>query len=530
MSNSLNTIMLILRNSIDSTQNITDVNAVCDIIERLENFPMTMNQLQDTRIGQLLQTIRHKAWQKLLSSDYSHQCVIPIKTSEKVASGAPRPNGTPTKPLVREKSGHCMDAVNTVCPPQLKCHISVYGDESSVRPTKRNLPDSSPSKMCKDGASKTHAHQIQQSENFNSNLSKRLKCIDSPSLTMNISTVGKVSSPNNLLNGSKCSELMFKAKSDISISQSCITTASRSPIQQSLSKPRVNNSTRLSKVKSTAELVQAAESVKKSTRLEYALWCNLQKHVLNRTTSGPHSTSRTSSVNNNNEATHLPKSCTLADVKPEVHSEYVEKSASYEKSSISVSDFHQSPAPAQTLTSVSSNQSPVYSNNNEDVPGQVTLQNINKDAQKVKKKKKHKRHKYHLNVLENPLGSHSTQLECQQGDKKFLPPVTNFMDDWPELPSLPDNIDWHSLDRSCVAVCDNTILCNEDSDYQLEKYIEGTELEYTCISPTNLHSVSLGDQYLHILPWVDMVGYKRQFFPPCSDQDLSELITMPEPW
>ncbi|CAH8663272.1 unnamed protein product [Heterobilharzia americana] len=416
MSNSLNTIMLILRNSIDSTQNITDVNAVCDIIERLENFPMTMNQLQDTRIGQLLQTIRHKvdpslqkrirliikAWQKLLSSDYSHQCVIPIKTSEKVASGAPRPNGTPTKPLIREKSGHCMDAVNTVCPPQLKCHISVYGDESSVRPTKRNLPDSSPSKMCKDGASKTHAHQIQQSENFNSNLSKRLKCIDSPSLTMNISTVGKVSSPNNLLNGSKCSELMFKAKSDISISQSCITTASRSPIQQSLSKPRVNNSTRLSKVKSTAELVQAAGDCIDSITADRILTNRISKEIdpprvcslvqptktrLNRTTSGPHSTSRTSSVNNNNEATHLPKSCTLADVKPEVHSEYVEKSASYEKSSISVSDFHQSPAPAQTLTSVSSNQSPVYSNNNEDVPGQVTLQNINKDAQKVKRKR-----------------------------------------------------------------------------------------------------------------------------------------------
>ncbi|CAH8533879.1 unnamed protein product [Heterobilharzia americana] len=124
-----------------------------------------------------------------------------------------------------------MDTVNTACPPQLKCHVSVYGDESSVRPTKRNLPDFLASKMCKDGASKIHAHQIQQSEDFNSNLSKRLKCIDSPFPTMNISTVGKVSSPSNLLNGSKCSELMFKAESDISISQSCITTASRSPVQ-----------------------------------------------------------------------------------------------------------------------------------------------------------------------------------------------------------------------------------------------------------------------------------------------------------
>ncbi|KAK4474585.1 hypothetical protein MN116_001725, partial [Schistosoma mekongi] len=204
MSNYLNSIMLKLRNSIDSTQNVTDLNAVYDVIGRLENFPMTMIQLQDTRIGQLLQTIRHKvdpslqkrirliikAWQKLLSSEYSHQFVIPIKTPDKSIPTPPKSNGTRNKILVSDKPKQSTDSVNIICHPQMKGS----GDENSVRPTKRNCPDSSPDKLYKVTAQKLSTYHAQQSENFISNVSKRLNFVNTTPPIMSTSTLVQVSS------------------------------------------------------------------------------------------------------------------------------------------------------------------------------------------------------------------------------------------------------------------------------------------------------------------------------------------------
>ncbi|KAK4467385.1 hypothetical protein MN116_008836 [Schistosoma mekongi] len=142
---------------------------------------------------------------------------------------------------------------------------------------------------------------------------------------------------------------------------------------------------------------------------------------------------------------------------------------------------------------------------------------------------KHKRHKDETKISESSRRLHPAQLNGHQQHETILPPVTNFMDDWPELPSLPEDIDWLSLDCSSITACNNNsfrIIGNKSP----EKCTVSMEVEYACIFPTTLHSVMLDGQYLHVLPWVDMTGYKRHFFPSCSDQELSDLTIMPEPW
>ncbi|VDK38864.1 unnamed protein product [Taenia asiatica] len=50
---------------------------------------------------------------------------------------------------------------------------------------------------------------------------------------------------------------------------------------------------------------------------------------------------------------------------------------------------------------------------------------------------------------------------------------------------------------------------------------------------TALYSVDMGDdQLVHILPWANLGGYKQTFFPPGTTMasDLDRLIDLPEPW
>ncbi|VDQ01924.1 unnamed protein product [Trichobilharzia regenti] len=542
---------------------ITDIDAVCDVIGRLENFPMTMNQLQDTRIGQLLQTIRHKvdiplqkrirlvikAWQKLLSPDFSHPFVIPSKASDKSVNTPLKSNGTPTKPHVHETSMLSTNAMKTSLPSQLKRPDIVSSNEACVRSTKRNLPDDSPDKTCDKTASKPRACQTQHSDNHNFNESKRQKSVDLSLPPRSVSKLSHNNSPSvKILNGTRGTEPQdsrSQSNSDSPVSQLCTSATSRLPPLQSLCKPRVINSARLSKVKSTAELVQEAGDCIDSATADRILTNRISKEVdpsrvssltqptklhLSRTSSGPHQTSCNITVNNN-EVTPLPKSSTFSDSKSHIEPEFIETSALIDKSRIPVSDSFGMTSHSGVTQTVAHDQNPLFTKNNENISNQPLIMNVNseiQDSQKVKKKKKHKHHKHHSDILDESFGSHSKKSENWEEYRKHMPPVTNFMDDWPELPSLPAEIDFNSLDSSYVTTCDSTFSNNKEHTLSPKRRTKGTELDF--ISPTEVHSVSLGDQYLHILPWVDMIGYRRQFFPSSSDRELDELIKLPEPW
>ncbi|KAK4467384.1 hypothetical protein MN116_008835 [Schistosoma mekongi] len=350
--------MLKLRNSIDSTQNVTDLNAIYDVIGHLENFPMSMIQLQDSRIGQLLQTIRHKvdpplqrrirliikAWQKLLSSEYSHQFVIPIKTPGKSIPTSPRSNSRLTKILAQDKPKQSTDSVSIIYHLQMKG----TGDENSVRLMMRNYSNSSPDKLHKVSSLKLSTHPTQQNENYISNVSKRPKLADTILPIVSTSSVIQVNSPANLVNGSKCVDLEHKDIKcqeipDTSVSETVIAMTSQSPIPQSF-KPRMTNSMRLSKVKSTAELVQAAGDCIDSVTADRILTNKINKEVdplrvcplmqpiksrLDRTNLSAHSSSRSVSATTN-ETSHLECNRFL-DVKSEVYLKCKENPTGYRK-------------------------------------------------------------------------------------------------------------------------------------------------------------------------------------------------------
>ncbi|VEL17511.1 unnamed protein product, partial [Protopolystoma xenopodis] len=101
------------------------------------------------------------------------------------------------------------------------------------------------------------------------------------------------------------------------------------------------------------------------------------------------------------------------------------------------------------------------------------------------------------------------------------PPVTNLMDEWPVLPQLPAFIDWHSLSPEQMECEDSQQAILGQKNYSPEEL---------SLSLTDLYSVPLGDRFLHILPWVDVYGNKRTFFPDSAIEDMDRLIDLPDPW
>ncbi|KAL5107887.1 hypothetical protein TcWFU_006573 [Taenia crassiceps] len=93
MNYNLQSIMLDLKKGTDAQDHAIDIASITRAVDGLEVFPMSMLQLQETRVAQLLQTIRHqvgnplqkrirsviKAWQKLLEPGSACATVIPLQ-------------------------------------------------------------------------------------------------------------------------------------------------------------------------------------------------------------------------------------------------------------------------------------------------------------------------------------------------------------------------------------------------------------------------------------------------------------------
>ncbi|KAM7542382.1 hypothetical protein Aperf_G00000017997 [Anoplocephala perfoliata] len=93
MSTALDSIMLALRRGINSSYQVLDVASIERAVEELEMYPMTMDELKESGVAQVLQAIRHqlnnrlrkrvrfviKAWQKLIDPGPAGVSVIPAQ-------------------------------------------------------------------------------------------------------------------------------------------------------------------------------------------------------------------------------------------------------------------------------------------------------------------------------------------------------------------------------------------------------------------------------------------------------------------
>ncbi|CAL8087597.1 unnamed protein product [Calicophoron daubneyi] len=586
MSNTLNSIMLTLRNGLDTSQNVTNADAVVEAIGQLEIFPMTMNQLQDTRIGQLLQVIRHKvdvslqkrirfvikAWQKLLSPDFTSHSVIPLKcmnTNSSTPHSLPhvsdnrKSNGTP---VIKPVSQDSLKYAQTFSSPALVSAVpqtqspSLEHMDSAPRSLKRTLT-----------STKSYDIPLKASELSNPlNTSDPLIISNRSVATPNKRLLNQHLSPNTtpshdsspsskppLLNGTKHHDTSSDHSSDgrpvppynspslASVPSHLVDTRHVLPPGRNTplgdEKARYNHVTRLAKVKSTAELVQEAGDCIDSATADRILTNRISKEedpvrpsVVPQLTRSRQNRN-TTNIHRNNARLARSSTCTIplnsdysnTTTKLDAHSESTVRSLVTTASPPSAPTFHSldntqaGREPIETPTSHFVGIKRRISSDADATP--VDTDSDNQKAKDAKKKKKHKHHHKH-----HSEGSKHSRTHVQN------PPITNHLDDWPQLPPLPRNIDWHSLDRPSFA----TSACATPAVDAVDRLINGPwpsinrtlDDENNLRLPTELYSISLDDQYLHILPWIDVAGHRRKFFPPSSNEDLDQLTELPEPW
>ncbi|KAA3676748.1 uncharacterized protein DEA37_0011860 [Paragonimus westermani] len=580
---------------------IKNKDAVVDAVGQLETFPMTMSQLQDTRIGQLLQTIRHKvdaplqkrirsvikAWQKLLSPEFASLSVIPLKCTESavhpsvLSTKADVRNTftTPTKVLNRENSRNVSQRfvtsfVSSDLPVDQRNSPSGTFPEVTPRPLKRGYSSST-------DLSDTFIHNQSPAASNSSELppstkvtppSKRLKphAIESPQVSLSSSKSQSQTVPASLVNGGRHTDTAvniqnavrstnsFLGKSNVSaIPPRNLCDKSHTPATPS-KEDKSYIAMRLAKVKSTAELVQAAGDCIDSATADRILTNQICKEA------DPPRPSIVSQLIKPRHVKAIPALtpgrtvsqsrglCSTAP-RPSIPTHPVEHSLSMpaftEKSGSKAETTNKNVVASKCCTEATSTYSPpVWRNAGEPSlstngksrvptrPNQAsdverTLVDTDSDTQKCKEKNRKKKHKhrhkhYHPDETIHRVDRHSTVN---------TPPVTNHLDDWPTLPPLPKRIDWHSLEGSVSQTNekgshDNNNLVNHLLFGEWPGVNRTFDDEGNLRLPTELYSLTIDDQYLHVLPWVDLVGSKRQFFPPSSTQDLDQLTDLPEPW
>ncbi|CAH8515255.1 unnamed protein product [Dicrocoelium dendriticum] len=571
---------------------VTNVNAVVDAVSQLETFPMTMGQLQETRIGQLLQTIRHKvdaplqkrirsvirAWQKLLSPEFASLSVIPIKCSTMVTSAAPavssstasehrKSNGasltfiardnvarTSQSPLtsvpstafpVRQTDGAAAIPPNSASRPLKRTHSSItLGTSGPV--TSAQMPNTPPCATTPNKRFKAHDNSYPYSL--------------SPVTTISTAKPPTTVHPESLVNGTqrptpstRTSQLskqntLFPTKSTTSIIPARHIGEKPSTPSESAKVDANRNAVRLAKVKSTAELVQAAGDCIDSATADRILTNRISKEAdpprpsvipllmkskQSRPTSSSAGVHRVGPSPRTRGPTQAPSP---APSKPATTAQPMARS----ESPLTSHHHHQTSELAtctKNRTTFGEPSAPVSVESKGELnlvqkaEAERTTVAVDSDNQQVKeghrKKEKHRhRHKHrHRTESDEKTHHHSPVVH--------IPPITNHLDDWPRLPPLPSHIDWSSLDYTPLGTRSSGGATFSESD--ITRLLVDNWPGVNCTVDedgnsyplTELYSLTLGDQYLHILPWIDVFGARRHFFPV---SDLDTLTELPEPW
>lgn len=441
---------------------VTDINLVRRALDELEVFPMSLDQLQETRAGMILQSIRHnvdssmkrrirdiiRAWQQLLDPS-TPGIVIPlqrrIKTS-KSATGIISSSSSATNPLSTNTS------TNSPIPTNGLTHKSL---------------------------------------------------------------------PPRTLSASKAPPVIRRPNG-----------SSPNPFNGHVAPPTLAEGPKLAKVKSTAELIAAAGGCIDSVTKDRILSNRIAKESDEFPRFVPQTTARAprrpkqqdnlfkSRVSaaavaspKSQSVLHREQQPVISAAKSEMIAKYLEHSAAEMATPQEPTDqVDQVVSPTPTITHSADN------------------------ASKSKHHRHHKEKKKHKRKLSGEVGDKSHEAY------KKVPaiPVTNCMDKWPQLPPLTG-------EALALAARQDEVYHSGESPTQeelrdlgrVDALIAGSWPEVSAsrdgtnqLQPmTSLYSVDMGDdQVMHILPWANLSGSQKSFFPPTAELDIDRLIGLPEPW
>ena len=453
---------------------------------------MSMLQLQETRVAQLLQNIRHqvenplqkrirnviKAWQKLLEPGAACATVIPLQRS---------------LPIIPNNS-------------------SLSNGSTSKLSSTSSLPDSSPSNQSSNGRLKQHRNHQPESQ---LRPPDRIKKVTSTSTVPPPLPNGSSPKPPQVQNGR---------------SLSCAS----------------QDAPKLAKVKSTAELIREAGGCIDSVTKDRILSNRIAKESDEFPRLVPFAAMRSS---------RKPKQASAPSEPQQKHQQSQSKST-YRNQERSLPPPLPPPpipskavSPQRTSSSITSTKSEVTAKPPDRgprrLPSPTEIHSVDNNSQHHHRDHKDKR-KHMKRRLVDQVGDESEKKkEGKDGEEGSLtPPVTNHMDDWPALPPLTDELLQQAVEtlfrdyRSGKTPSREELADSGRLDDLIRASWEGvsaTRDDSGCLQPmTALYSIELGedDQLVHILPWTNLEGYRQTFFPQgtTTPSDIDRLIDLPKPW
>lgn len=448
-------------------------------IASLEVFPMTMTQLEQTGLAQIMQSIRHK-----VDSPLQKRIRFIIKAWRKLLE----PNSSTVVPLNLQ--------------PALKPSSSAAAKLSVTTPA---------------------AHETEQP-----------------------------SAPEPVAPKTHITSHPVTSQSSVALGQSVYPTPRRKlPQTPNGISPRPTNgrssvteAPKLAKVKSTAELIQAAGGCIDSFTKDKILTNQIVKESDELPRVVPQAAMRTARRPKNEQSTtRTPKAATTASSRgatqslpapppPHISAAKSEMIAKFlEHTAEMTAEKEVSPQ------SLSRQQHQLQQQQLKHQP-QPPPSDLAQDVLKSK----HKHHHHHHNKEKKKhKRRHGEAMDESEAKKAATIPVTNRMDQWPELPPISEEALAQASSEDCYHSGETPStkeLCDMGN---VEALVSGSWIEVSAtrgdadsVQPmTALYSVDMGnDELMHILPWTNLAGYQQTFFPSsgCVEEDMDKLTDLPDPW
>ncbi|VDL90859.1 unnamed protein product [Schistocephalus solidus] len=553
---------------------------------------MSMVQLQETRIGQLLQAIRHKveltlqkriraiikAWQKLLLPGQAHTTIIPLQVENR-----PHSSVNLTEHLICSTSSPS-GINNNIDSSVNNLDFNPAGQVTPSALRSSSLPHTA-EERAGDTPDLSHTRSSYPPDRTPLTLSKHdrdvvNRMLREPIITPKTTIVPSCANKHVLSKANGSSHLVASPKLNGRTTSHAVARLHHTPARSSVGPPSDPSETmshdtasqlherrvpttvtthhRLAKVKSTAELIRAAEGCLDSVTVDRILSNRIAKESDEPPRIVPPTTVRSArqpkNVQHSTSVSQVNKSATVAAIgrsstdvptaKSEMMAKFLESTVIHHQQTEMKTRIPELPVSAGaggSRVASTAPRSPLAHESDKLVstPQPADLAYSGDDLDAIKRQHKdRKRHKHRGRHHDDAGGSDHASRHHRKRISTAVPPISNRMNEWPELPPLPSDVEMSTI----VTAADDDISAPTSPELRdmsnVERLMSGSWVGVNSVldgeqNPqpmTALYSVGLDeDNLVHVLPWVNLYDYQQTFFPSDSNE-LERLSKLPDPW